>query len=267
MSRNSVLFAAIAALALGGLAMPALADFSACEGALQTKDVKQKIDLYTICLNKGGLVATDRAGAYNNRGVAYLSIGEFDNALQDFTWSIENDPNWGTFYENRGEIYLRRREWAKAEADFTAATHLSPLDARTRAFALRGQLRMLQGQYQAALADYDAALKWDRKIAPVYAGEAWLLATCPDARLRDGKKAVQLAQQGLKLEDQPALHDALAAAYAELGQFDDAVREQEKAIEQNKDGRQEGWTGAEARLELYKKGSPFRTPPVAAAQK
>jgi hypothetical protein len=36
-----------------------------------------------------------------------------------------------------------------------------------------------------------------------------------------------------------------------------------KPIEQDKDGRQDGWGGAEARLDLYKKGSPYRTPPMA----
>ncbi len=258
MSRHSTLLAAIAALALGGLATPALADFSACDAGLRASDPHQKIDFYTICLTKGGLVATDRAGAYNNRGIAYLSLGEIDNALQDFSWAIENDPTWGTFHLNRGRIYLQRRDWAKADADFTAATRQVPIDARARAFAWRAQLRGRQGQYQAALADDDAAIKWDRKLVLAYNDKAWILATCPDAAIRDGRKAVELAQTALKLEDSPAGHDTLAAAYAEAGQFDDAAREQSKAIEllqaKSPNPAPADW---QRRLDLYRSGMPF----------
>jgi tetratricopeptide (TPR) repeat protein len=263
MSRNSILPAAIAALALAGVATPALADFSACESALQTNDLHQKIALYTTCIKHGGVPLTDVSSAFNNRGVAYRQIGEIDKAFDDFSSAIDYDPNWGAAYVNRGRIYFNRREWAKADADFTEATRKDPAEARVDAFASRALLRVILGQYKGALADYEAALSSNRKLVEAYVGEAWLLATCQDDSIRDGKKAVMLAQQGLKLEDRPALHDALAAAYAESGQFEDAVREQEKVVELARAGRPGNWPVPEERLALYKGGVPFRIAPLA----
>ena len=110
----------IVAVAAAGLActpMPARADFSACESALQAKDVHQQIALYSSCLKRGGLVATDIAGAFNNRGVDYRRIGDTDAALQDFTSSIQYDPNWPTAYVNRSYIEASRGKCEEALAD------------------------------------------------------------------------------------------------------------------------------------------------------
>ena len=54
---------------------------------------------------------------------------------------------------------------------------------------------------------------------------AWILATNPNASVRDGAEAVELAQRAVKLSggQEPAILDTLAAAYAEAGRFADAV--------------------------------------------
>ena len=54
---------------------------------------------------------------------------------------------------------------------------------------------------------------------------AWLLATCPDNSVRNGQKAVELAQQAVQLSNgrSPEILDTLAAAYAEAGRFHEAV--------------------------------------------
>jgi multidrug efflux pump subunit AcrA (membrane-fusion protein) len=91
---------------------------------------------------------------------------------------------------------------------------------------------------------------------------AWQLATCPDDELRDGKLAVQLAQ---KTKDM----DTLAAAYAEIDAFADAVAAQKRAIEQLDRGpepknqqaaerRKERRTQMQARLAAYEANRPYR---------
>jgi tetratricopeptide (TPR) repeat protein len=218
------LVAAGAFAAALGVAGPALADFSACDSAFTATDVHQQINLWTICITKSGLTGADRAGAFNNRGNAYRRIGEEEKAFQDFTWSIEADPNWGTAYLNRGHMYERRGDWAHAVADFEKAGHLSPIDVRAE-----------------ALND-----------------EAWLLATCSDREVRNGPKAVELAQKAISYKDGPAQRDTLAAAYAQSGKFDDAVREESKAIELLKAKTPTAETaGFEQRLELYRSGMPL----------
>jgi tetratricopeptide (TPR) repeat protein len=218
--------AVLAALALVGLAAvatPALADFSGCESAYVEREPHEKIRLYNICLTKGGIQRADIAGGLNNRGVAFLDIGETDKAMADFTLSIEYNPDGGWPYLNRGKIYESRRDWAKALADYESAN-------RT---AFTGEIRA-------------AALN----------AEAWLLATCPDPAVRNGAKAVQLAQQAVKRDANPRLRDTLAAAYAETGKFEDAVREETDAIERAKAKNLE-MPGADARLHLFQAGQAF----------
>lgn len=89
---------------------------------------------------------------------------------------------------------------------------------------------------------------------------AWILATCPEAEYRDGNKALTLAQQLLagNAKD-PSNLDNLAAAYAELGQFERAVDVQQQAI-QALQGSSETAKADEfnKRLESYRKNRPFR---------
>ncbi len=78
--------------------------------------------------------------------------------------------------------------------------------------------------------DYAEALKWYRKaaergFAPAQRAAAWILATAPDAQLRDGTEAIRLARQAVANSTDTKSLDTLAAAYAEAGQFDKAVEE------------------------------------------
>ena len=90
---------------------------------------------------------------------------------------------------------------------------------------------------------------------------AWLYANCPQAKYRDGKKAVKNAAKALELSGgkDSACLDTLAAAYAESGDLAKARETEGNAIdlapEQNK---QE----FHSRLELYKQGKPYHEPPV-----
>ena len=61
---------------------------------------------------------------------------------------------------------------------------------------------------------------------------AYALATCPVEELRDGTTAVSAAEKAIELaaEPLPALMDTLAAAYAEAGQFDQAIKTMQSAI-------------------------------------
>ena len=83
-------------------------------------------------------------------------------------------------------------------------------------------------------------------------GRAWFRATCPVATYRDGAQAVAAATRACELTGwkEPGLLDTLAAAYAESGDFDSAVKWQAKAIELETDAKEKAEFGA--RLKLYK---------------
>jgi hypothetical protein len=83
-----------------------------------------------------------------------------------------------------------------------------------------------------ALVDCSEAIRFDAEMASAYGSRAWIWATCPIPRLRDGKKAVESATKACELtkwNDAGSL-DSLAASYAEAGDTDSAVKWQTKAI-------------------------------------
>jgi hypothetical protein len=95
--------------------------------------------------------------------------------------------------------------------------------------------------------------------APVLTRTAWLLATCPDASLRDGAEAVALAERASRggYAEDPDILDTLAAAYAESGRFSEALRSARKAFAIAKRNKQ-SVDALAARIALYDSGRPFR---------
>jgi tetratricopeptide (TPR) repeat protein len=90
---------------------------------------------------------------------------------------------------------------------------------------------------------------------------AWVLATWPEARIRDGAKAIELAERANQLVkgQDPIITLTLAAAYAEAGRFPDAIRTAEAASQLATDsGNVALAKGIRAHIELYRSGHPFR---------
>jgi hypothetical protein len=88
---------------------------------------------------------------------------------------------------------------------------------------------------------------------------AWLLATCPDDQIRDGKNAVTLATKACDLSkwEKYEYVDTLAAAYAETGDFEQAVKYQKQAA--SMDGiPEDNRTNVQKRIELYLQHKPYR---------
>ena len=95
---------------------------------------------------------------------------------------------------------------------------------------------------------------------------AWLLATAPEASLRNGAKAVELAQRAARFsaDRDPAVLDTLAAAYAEAGRFAEAVETAENARSLAAEhGDTPTADHLQARIKLYRAGSPLRDVPQA----
>ena len=88
---------------------------------------------------------------------------------------------------------------------------------------------------------------------------AWLLATTPNDSFRNGKQAVEFALKASQLTNQksPTVLDTLAAAYAELGNFEEAVNSENKALTFSEFVQRSG-NEARQRLQLYTEGKPYR---------
>jgi tetratricopeptide (TPR) repeat protein len=196
---------------------------------------------------------------YNSRGCMWRNKGELDIAIADFNEAIRNKPNYPDAHFNRGRSWRMKGEYDKAISDLNEAIRLDTKD--TGNYAERGTSWEARGNYDKALADYNQAIKVDSKDSAGFASLAWLLATCPDEKFRDGAKAVGSATKACELDNWTDADDAdtLAAAYAEKGDFDSAVKWETNAL----DLKLNPWsdnkpTDLHARLELYKSGKPYR---------
>ncbi len=217
------------------------------------------IVMFVCCFAVPACRGAETAADYVNRGIKLALTGEYDKAIADFNQALAIDPKIASAYTARGNAWFDKGKLDKALADFNQALAIDPKD--TLAYCNRGMLWESKGEFDKAIADYTKA----QKLAPALSGTSFNLAgiyaTCPDAKYRDGKRALEYAKKANQLsggKDSVVL-DILAAAYAESGDFAKAREWEEKAIELapkeiNKDYRDQ--------LELYKQGKPYHEPPV-----
>jgi tetratricopeptide (TPR) repeat protein len=197
------------------------------------------------------------------RGDAYYEKKEYDKAIGDYSEAIRISPNFASAFSHRGKTYCDKKEYDRAIKDFTEATRLTPLDADAfvdRAIAYNGKK-----EYGRAVADYDQAIRLGH--LHVQQKLAWLLATCPKDDVRDGKRAVELATKEYEMWQPkanpthfyipPETLGTLAAAYAECGDFKQAVKWQQKAIEAEFADYKAKHT-LQQRLQLYQNDKPLR---------
>jgi tetratricopeptide (TPR) repeat protein len=196
------------------------------------------------------------ATAYLVRGNVWSYKKEYGKAIADFSEAIRLDPKhqWAIF--NRGWAWFTKKEYEKAIADFNEAIRLDPKDAT--AFYLRGLAWSHKKKYDEAIADYSEVIHLDSKFALAYSSRAWLRATCPDEKYRDGQKAFADASQACQIDDfqDGSIIDALAAAYAECGDFDKAVEWEKKANKLYTDAKDR--KNGENRIKLYKDKKAYR---------
>lgn len=172
----------------------------------------------------------------------------------DFTKALRINPQSADAYHNRAIARVHQKRYRRAISDCTKAIRIDPKDVRTH--NVRGVARKRLGKYREAISDYSEALRLEPESATRHVTLAWLLATCPDSRYRDGARAVELAERACELTDYADTEylSCLAAAYAQKGDFGQAVAWQQKALE---------LSDAEARptmqwhLDLYQEGKPY----------
>jgi tetratricopeptide (TPR) repeat protein len=198
------------------------------------------------------------SATYNHRGISWADKGEYDIAISDYNEAIRLDPKYYQSYGSRASAWHNKGDYDKAIADYNEIIRLDPKIAK--AYGLRGRASAAKGDYDKAFSDYTEAIQLDPKSAVAYSGLAWLLATCPDASYRRAKHAVESARKACELSDWkvPKYIGNLAAAYAEAGDFDEAVKWQTRALSMYSDKDKKEWGFL---IDLYKSGKPYRDEP------
>ncbi len=193
--------------------------------------------------------------AYVNRAMAYLGLGRDEDAIRDCDEALRLAPDTAAAHYNRGLARHNRADHPGAISDFDAAIRLDP--GYGKAHYNRGLTRLVLKHYAAARDDFAAARRLTPDHAMAHVMEAFVLACCPDAALRDEPRAVELAARACELTGGKEFYPlaALAAAHAECGRFDEAVRLALRAEAVAADGQK-----ADVRkdLALYRAGKPAR---------
>jgi tetratricopeptide (TPR) repeat protein len=200
------------------------------------------------------------AEAYYHRGRAYGAASpiQMEKAIADLSQAVRLDPKLARAFFERGNLHLARRDPRKAVADLTEALHLDP---RSGEFLYgRGLAHYEARKYAEAVADLDRAIRLEPKEPAHHLQLAQVLAVCPEAKHRDGRRAVEAATKACELNGwkEPLALESLAAGYAEAGKFDDAVRWQRRAIKVLTSGGLQPFKGSELRLKAYEQGKPVR---------
>jgi tetratricopeptide (TPR) repeat protein len=201
------------------------------------------------------------AAAYHNRGACYADIGEFDKAIADYSQAIRFDPGSAITFRNRGSVYEQLEQFGKAIADYDRVIRITPKHGN--GYEDRGYAYSARGNYRQAASDFGKSVRLSPNYIPALANLAWLKATCPDASLRNGNEAIRLSIKACELSKwkKPACIFALAAAYAETGDFDQAVKYQMQGIRMKSAYSPDDRDDRE-RLALYRDHKPYRNKPL-----
>jgi tetratricopeptide (TPR) repeat protein len=185
----------------------------------------------------------ENARAHDNLGIALAASGQLDEALRHYRKALEIRPDYAEAHYNFGVALAAGGRLSEAVTEFRRALEL-------RASFPEAQYRL--GRALAASSRLDEAISCNNR--------AWKLATCPQASQRNGAEAVRLARRAEHLTggQQPMMLDTLAAAYAEAGQFSEAVTAARRGLElatQKHDA--DLVKGLQARIALYQARKPF----------
>lgn len=194
-------------------------------------------------------------------GVAALESGRYDVAIRFLTAAIDMGVKNGDaayLYSNRGDAYLGKGDSVKALADYSRAVNFVPKTAED--YLIRGDIYKKMGNCNAAVTDFARGMILSPDDVELANALAWLRATCPEASSRDGRAAIQVGTKACETTSwrDPNLIDTLAAAYAEVGNFDQAVKFQQQALQlrSSPDTRKH----MQERLLSYQHHKPYREP-------
>ena len=192
-------------------------------------------------------------------GNLLLQKGRIDEAIAHYQKAITVRPDYFLARYGLGQALLEKGDLDSAIQVCRSALLLRPLDAdchTTLAIALEEK-----GNPAEAIQHYQKALELAPSSIPTLTNLAWLLATSQDASLRNGLKAVELAKQADQLVGgtNALVLRTLAAAYAENGEFANAIRTAQSAMQLARmHGEDSLMTDLDQQNALYQLGMPYR---------
>lgn len=248
-----------------------------------------------VYLHRALAVNPELAAAHVNRGMVLARTGKKAEAEREFAWALDRDPAHAEAHHNLAALLTEQGRPEEALPHYEAALasklgfamalnglgvaldqlgrprealryldeacRREPAKARYR-FDLAHALLRTGDAASTARAQYAQALRLDPRFPEQAARTAWKLATDRDPAARNGRFAVQLAEQACEAvgRDEPALLEALAAAYAETGRFADATATARRALAAGQGDQGETADALRRHLAIYQSHRPWREP-------
>ena len=238
-------------------------------------------------------VTPNNSLAYYELGNAFKQQGNFDKAMSNYSKALKINPNYAEAHNNLGYILAYQKHYKEAIDHYKEALRIKPNYSEAHnnlgtAFLYQGNEKEAVYHYYKALKNnqnyagayynlakiftnhanierailyYKKALELDPEMTQALYNLSWILGTHEDGKHRNGKEALIMAEKLCKITryQQPLALDALAAAYADTGQFHKAVIAEKKAIKLAlPEGPEEFISGLKKRLELYQTERPYR---------
>ena len=219
---------------------------------------KGNVDEAIVHYQKALQIKPDYAGDHNNLGYALLKKGNVDEAIAHFQKALQITPDYAEAHYNLGNALLQKGNVDEAIVHYQKALQITPDYAE--AHNNLGNALIKKGSVDEAIVHYQKTLQIKPDNVEAQNNLAWVLATCPQASLRDGNKAVELAQRANQLtgDGNPVVLGTLAAAYAEAGRFPEAVETAQRALQLAETQSNAALADAiRSQLKLYQAGNPF----------
>ncbi len=169
------------------------------------------------------------AEVFNNRGLAYYFLEDYGTALSDFDKAIKIDTDYAEAYNNRGYVYYINGDIAEAINDFNYALRIKP-DYAT-AYGNRGLCYLALRDFGAAIADFSSALEVDPFLADVYnkRGSIYYNTGDIDGAIADFSKALEINPRFAEAYNNRGI------IYCQKGIFNQAIEDFNQALMSNPD--------------------------------
>ncbi|MEX0642590.1 MAG: tetratricopeptide repeat protein [Pirellulales bacterium] len=193
----------------------------------------QKADLALADVDEAIRVQPQLAEPYRMRAEILAASEHIDQAIAELERLIPQVPGAGQadLVSRLGTFYMIANQPHKAIESLSKAIEQDPGDEN--AIRLRADAYLSTGKHAEAINDFEHVHSQATGDSGLLNNFAWVLATSPDEKLRDGKRAVKIATEACELTgyETPHILSTLAAAYAENGDFENAKKWSAKAVE------------------------------------
>ncbi|MEP6602684.1 MAG: tetratricopeptide repeat protein [Spartobacteria bacterium] len=199
-----------------------------------------------------------RAIIHSDLGDASVRKGSPSDAIAHYRTAIEFEPAYADAHYNLGTVLSQCGDLTGAIAEWETTLSIQPEDVEAHTSIANALLR--KNDLREALAQYERAVAAPVPSMFALNNLAWILSTCPNSSVRNGARAVDLAQRAVRLsqENVPTFIRTLAAAQAENGRFDEAIASAHRAATLAGNEDVDLVRQIEKDVDLYRSRVPFR---------